>query len=114
MRKVEPTIKYIKGRKRCEKRGLNLKLLDEVVRILATREFTNDEIIKYKVHNLTGQYRGYHELHLGNRSSNWLLVYRIVGNKVRFEDTYVSLENTGTHDECLGSERIDDNAITYM
>lgn len=111
MRRIEPTIKYLKGRKRCKKRGLDLKLLDDVIHTLATRQFTNEEIIKYKVHNLSGKYKGYQELHLGNRNSNWLLVYRIMGNKVRFEDTFVSLENTGTHDECLGMEQINDELI---
>lgn len=106
---------HIKGdEKRCEKRGLDLSLLDTVEEILATREFTKDEIVKYKVHNLSGKYKGYQELHIGNKSSNWLLVYRIFGNKVRFEDTYVSLENTGTHDECLGSEYVDDNELVWL
>ena len=114
MRKVEPTIKYLKGRKRCEKRGLDLSLLDDVIHILATRQFTDAEIVKYKVHNLSGKYKGYQELHLGNRNSNWLLVYRIMGNKIQFEDTYVSLENTGTHDECLGTESVDDKEIIWI
>lgn len=94
----------INDRKRCKKRGLNLKILVEVEDILATRQFTDAEIVKYKVHNLSGKYKGYQELHLGNRNSNWLLVYRIMENRVRLEDTYVSLENTGTHENCLGCE----------
>lgn len=111
MRKIEASPKYKRGRKRCQKRGLNLKLLDEVEDILATRPFTQAEIVKYKVHNLSGNWKGYTELHLGQKSSNWILVYRIIGNKVRFEDTYVILENTGTHDECLGMEQINDELI---
>lgn len=111
MRTVKPTIKYMKGRKRCEKRGLNLTLLDDVIYILSTRQFTDAEIVKYKVHNLSGRFKGYQELHLGSRNSNWLLVYRVMGNKVRFEDTYVSLENTGTHDECLGAEEFENELV---
>ena len=34
-----------------------------------------------------------------------------MGNKVRFEDTYVSLENTGTHDECLGAEEFEHELV---
>ena len=111
MRKVEPTIKYLKGRKKCKKRNLDLRLLDEVVYILSTRSFTKDEIVKYNVHNLSGKYKGSQELHLGGKNSDWLLVFKIMGNKVRFEDTYVLLENTGSHDECLGSEQIDKELI---
>ena len=114
MRQLRTTPQYIKGRKRCKKRGLDLRLLDEVENIFVTRQFTDAEIDKYKVHNLSGKYKGYQELHLGNRSRNWLLVYRIIGNKVRFEDTYVSLENTGTHDECLGSDYINDNELIWL
>ena len=64
------TPQYIKGRKRCKKRGLDLRLLDEVELILSTRQFTDAEIVKYKVHNLSGRFKGYQELHLGNRNSN--------------------------------------------
>lgn len=114
MRRTEPTVKYLKGRKRCQKRGYDLGLLDEVVQILATRPFTEEEIIKYKDHRLKGNMKQYRELHLLNRHSDWVLIYQVIGNKVRFEDTYVVLENTGTHDECLGSEFIDDNEIIYV
>lgn len=111
MRRIEMSTKYIKGRKRCKKRGLDLKLLDEVEDILATRQFTSSEIVKYKVHNLSGKWRGYTELHLGNKSSNWILVYKISGGNVRFEDTYVLLDNTGTHDECLSTEVLDNELV---
>lgn len=113
MRIVEPTTKYLKGRKRCERRGLDLKLLDTVIDIIANRPFTEAEIIKYKVHSLSGKLRGCQELHIGGKNSNWLLVYRITGNKVKFEDTYVVLESTGTHDECLGAYE-PDNMGNYL
>nr|DAG57551.1 MAG TPA: bacterial toxin [Caudoviricetes sp.] len=106
MRSIESSSKYLRGRKRCKKRGLDLNILDSVINILATRSFTDSEIITYKVHNLSGKLRGYQELHVDGRSGNWLLVYKIVGNHVKFEDTCVVLENTGTHDECLGSSDI--------
>ena len=110
-RKVEYTSRYMRAVKVCKKKHLDLKPLHDIEIILAERPFTQDEIIKYNVHKLTGNWAGYMELHIGNKSSNWLLVYRIVGNAVKFEDTYVVLENTGTHDECLGSIEVDNELI---
>lgn len=110
-RRLEYTAHYIRAVKRCEKKHMNLELLHDVEDILATRAFTKDEIVQYNVHKLSGKFSGYHELHIGNRRSDWLLLYRIVGDTVRFEDTYVVLEDTGTHDECLGESYISDGLI---
>ena len=107
-RKIEYTAHYLRAVKRCKKKHMNLKLLHDVEDILATRPFTQDEIIQYNVHNLSGRFSGYSELHIGNKHSDWLLLYRIVGNSVKFEDTYVVLEDTGTHDECLSTSDVDD------
>lgn len=90
-----------------------MRLLDKIEDILVSRPFTQDEIVKYKVHKLSGKWSGYMELHIGHKRSDWLLVYRIEGDTVVFEDTYVVLENTGTHDECLGSTQ-DNNDLVWL
>lgn len=51
------------------------------------------------------------ELHIGNRNSDWLLIYHIEGNTVFFDDTIVVLENTGTHSDCFESEELDNELI---
>lgn len=81
-----------------------MTLLDTVENILAERPFTKDEVDKYKVHKLHGDWEGYMGLHLQHRNSDWVLVYKISGNSIKFEDTFVELERTGTHDECYGYE----------
>lgn len=110
-RKVEYTSRYLRAVKTCKKKHLDLKPLREIETILATRPFTKDEIVQYKVHNLSGNFSGCTELHIGHKRSDWLLIYRVVGDTVKFEDTYVVLENTGTHDECFGDIHIVDGLV---
>ena len=101
MRKLRFSKRYIKGRSRCAKRGWDLKKLDDIVHILGTRQFTQEEIIKHKVHDLQGKLRGYSELHIIGRHHDWVLVYTITNDTVVLDDLIITLENTGTHDECL-------------
>lgn len=101
MSNIRVSKKYIKGRLRCEKRGWDLKKLDDIVHILSTRPFTPAEIVKHKVHELKGNMNGYMELHIINRHHNWVLVYTIENNTLILDNLIITLENTGTHDECL-------------
>lgn len=101
MRKLRFSKRYVKGRSRCEKRGWDLKKLDDIVKILGTRPFTSEEIKKHKVHELQGDMKGYSELHIINRHHNWVLVYTVKNDTVVLDDLIITLENTGTHDECL-------------
>ena len=57
--------------KRIQKRGLELELLKNVIRLLL-EEQTLDE--KYRDHALTGNYRGFRECHI---QPDWLLIYAI-------------------------------------
>ncbi len=108
MRTLKPTKRYKKAFEKCKKHGYNMQKLYDVLNIIASRDFSNDEIYKYKVHYLNNdkRYTGCIELHIGGRSSDWLLIYHIQGNTVKFEDMLVELENTGTHADCFESEQI--------
>ena len=104
---------FAKGFKRCKKRGYDMNKLYNILDIIRSREFTTEEIYKYKVHKLNDdrRYTDCMELHIGGRNSDWLLIYHISGNTVYFDDTTVGLENTGTHADCFESEQIDNELI---
>lgn len=113
MREIKPSKRFDKAYNRCKKRGYDMKQLDDMLKLLATRPFTDEERIKYKVHHLHNdkRYTNCDELHIGGRKSDWLLIYHIVGNTVYFDDTIVELENTGTHADCFESEKLDNELI---
>ena len=46
----------------------------------------------YKDHVLSGNWKGYREIHVGGRTSDWILIYLI-------SDREIYLARTGTHDE---------------
>lgn len=48
---------------------------------------------KYRDHQLTGNWKGYRELHIEN---DWLLIYRIEKKELQ-----LVLTRTGTHDDLL-------------
>ena len=83
-----------------------MRKLYDILNILATRGFTNDEIRKFKVHQLhdNKKYKQCMELHIGGMTSDWLLIYHIEQNSVKFEDILIELEDTGTHSELFSSE----------
>ena len=56
------------------KRGRNIDLLDDCIRMLASGKELPP---KYHDHNLTGNLEGYRECHI---QPDWLLIYRIDGN----------------------------------
>ena len=88
---IVPTSKYRKERSRMIKRGADLSLLDEAIRILADGKKLP---AKYKDHKLSGNFNGFRECHL---QSDWLLIYKIYEDKL-----ILSLEHTGTHSELFG------------
>ena len=78
--------KYKKMRKLAKKRGLDLSLLEEPIRILAKGEVLPP---KYRDHQLKGRLSHLRECHI---MGDWLLIYR------KFEDKLIlSLHSTGTH-----------------
>ena len=54
-----------------KKRGMNLKLLQEIVDMLVNNKKLPD---KFKDHYLTGEYKRYRECHI---QPDWLLIYKI-------------------------------------
>lgn len=82
------TGKFKKGLKLAKKRGVNIKLLDDIVEKLLNG-IPLDE--KNKDHELKGQYKGFRECHI---QPDWLLIY-LVENDV----LVLTLVDTGTHSD---------------
>lgn len=74
--------------KRIQKRGLELELLKNVIRLLL-EEQTLDE--KYRDHALTGNYRGFRECHI---QPDWLLIYAIDHSEL-----ILTASRTGSHSD---------------
>ena len=83
---IKFTNAYKKSYKRAKKRGLNLKLLDDVVEALG-HGYKLDA--KYRDHALHGNWEGFRECHI---QPDWLLIY-LVENDV----LTLTLVETGTH-----------------
>lgn len=86
------TIKYQtafkKDYKRIKKRGYNLKLLEQVITILAEGKTLP---VEYRDHALIGDYIGCRECHI---APDWLLVYEVVEDEL-----FLYLTRTGTHSD---------------
>ncbi|MDR2197609.1 MAG: type II toxin-antitoxin system YafQ family toxin [Coriobacteriales bacterium] len=82
---------FARDRKRCRKKHWDMDALAEALRVVV---MSDDERIPaaYNDHALNGEMKGYRELHVGGRSSNWVVVYMVDGDTVVFT-------RTGTHDE---------------
>ncbi|MGN8632223.1 type II toxin-antitoxin system YafQ family toxin [Blautia sp. HCP3S3_G3] len=88
---VKPTTQFKKDYKLALKRGLKIKLLEDVVSALAMGEPLPD---KNKDHALTGNWIGHRECHI---QPDWLLVYRIEDDVL-----VLTLARTGTHSDLFG------------
>ena len=84
--RYETTFK--KDFKRIIKRGYNIRLLEDVIEILASGQMLPE---KYKDHNLTGNYYDCRECHI---TPDWLLIYKINNNEL-----ILYLTRTGTHSD---------------
>lgn len=102
-----PTIKIsekcMKSFLKCEKkRGWKYEDALNIIKILETRPFTQEELIKYHDHALTGNKRGHREFHPYGHRHNWVVLYHVEGSSVVLDDSTVVFDDTGTHDEVLG------------
>ena len=88
---IKFTNAYKKSRKLMQKRGLDLTLLDEVIETIAEGKPLD---IKYRDHELSGDYKGFRECHI---KPDWLLIYLINDNIL-----VLTLVNTGSHSDLLG------------
>jgi mRNA interferase YafQ len=79
---------FKKTRKLAQKRGFDLTLLEEPIRLLAKGEALPPI---YRDHQLKGTFSAFRECHI---KSDWLLIYRIIEDKL-----ILSLHSTGTHSD---------------
>lgn len=86
MKILKPTSQFKKDLKRLKRRGLELKVLSDSLKLLC-----NDQIVppEYKAHFLHGSMEGYRECHL---KQDWLLIWR------QNQDN-IYLVRTGSHSD---------------
>ena len=82
------TGKFKKGLKLAKKRGLNIKLLDDIVEKLLNGIPLEE---KHRDHELKGKYKGFRECHI---QPDWLLIY-LLENDILI----LTLVDTGTHSD---------------
>ena len=88
MKIVVRTKRFNKDYSLAMKRGLDIELLDDVIRILSSDEPLPE---KYKDHALSGIWSGFRECHI---QPDWLLVYIISSDRL-----VLTLSRTGTHSD---------------
>ena len=88
MLKIKFLNSFKKDYKRIVKRGYDIALLENVIRMLADGETLP---AKYRDHTLTGNYSSYRECHI---APDWLLIY-----EVRESELILVLSRTGTHSD---------------
>lgn len=88
MYKIRPSVKFQKDLKRIQRRGYDISLLTEVLKILAAGESLP---AKNKDHSLGGNYKGCRECHI---TPDWLLIYEVSDG-----DLFLYLTRTGTHSD---------------
>lgn len=89
MLKLSTSIKFKKDYKLCQKRGLNLTLLQDAVNTL---RIPSPLPPKNKDHNLSGNYSECRECHI---QPDWLLIYRVSADELY-------LVRTGSHADLFG------------
>ena len=79
---------FKKDIKTIQKRGYDLKLLNDVIVTLQTNQKLP---AKHRDHALTGKYKGFRECHI---APDWLLVYTVIQNEL-----VLVLSRTGSHSD---------------
>ena len=82
------TKQFKKDYKLAQRRHLNLDLIDDVIRTLASGKKLDK---KYNDHSLSGNWAGFRECHI---QPDWLLIYRIDDDVL-----VLTLSRTGTHSD---------------
>jgi len=85
---IKPTTRFQKDLKCIQKRGYDISLLSDVIKILAAGQTLPE---KNKDHTLSGNFAGCRECHI---TPDWLLIYEIVD-----EELILYLTRTGTHSD---------------
>ena len=87
--KVKWSSGFKKDYKLAIKRGYDINLIDDVIKLIAKGDQQQKLIEEYDDHELSGDWKGHRELHI---LPDWLLIYYIQ------DDTLVlNLSRTGTH-----------------
>ena len=86
MKEIVRSKLFKKDFKLAVKRGKNPKKFELVIDLLISNSLLPQ---KYKNHKLSGDYKGFQELHI---EPDWLLIYMITKNAIM-------LERTGTHSD---------------
>jgi len=81
MRETSFSGQFKRDVKRAQKRGKDLEKLKTVLKILVEGTALD---AKYLDHPLKGNWKNFRDLHI---EPDWLLIYKLVGNIVRFERT---------------------------
>lgn len=89
---LKPTTSFKKDVKQCKKRGYNLDLLKDVLKLLEEGKKLPD---KYHDHPLQGNFSGCRECHI---LPDWLLIYEYSG-----KDLIIYLTRTGSHSDLFRS-----------
>ena len=85
---IKPTTRFQKDLRLMQRRGYDMSLIADVIKLLAEGETLPD---RYHDHQLTGSYKECRECHI---TPDWLLIYEID------EDTlYLYLTRTGSHSD---------------
>ena len=87
-REIVWTAQFKKDYKLAQKRGQDIGLLDDCIRVLAAGQ---ELAPKFRDHNLAGRWSGHRECHI---EPDWLLIYRIEGNNL-----ILVLARTGSHSD---------------
>lgn len=95
---IRTTTAFDQDVKQCKKRHRELSLLWDAVDTIVQQDVNRLRTF-YKDHALTGQWKGYRELHI---QADWLLIYK-------FTDGYVTLllTRTGSHDALFSVRKQD-------
>lgn len=88
MYRIRPSAKFQKDLKRIQKRGYDITLLKDVLNLLVNGKILP---IKYKDHNLSGNFKGCRECHI---TPDWLLIYEISDDEL-----ILYLTRTGSHSD---------------
>jgi len=88
MLEFQPTTQFKKDYKRVRRRGLDIKELKTVLKVLQSQEALDE---KYRDHGLGGRYSGFRECHI---RPDWLLIY-----KVNEHELVLIASRTGTHSD---------------
>lgn len=88
MYSLEYTNRFKKDLKRCQKRGKNMALIFDTIKLLADSGTLPPQ---YNPHKLVGKYEGKWECHI---EPDWLLVWEQFDNQLR-----LLMTNTGTHSD---------------